>query len=68
MCQALSIPNFGKYENDGGPGVNKIMSLLNESRQREMDRHLFMKTQVVFFLLAAIDGHAKNFSVRWSPT
>lgn len=68
MCQALSIPNFEKYENDGGPGVLAIMDLLNESRQREADRRLFMKTQIVFFLLAAIDGHAKNFSVRWAPS
>jgi serine/threonine-protein kinase HipA len=25
MCQALSVPSFEKYENDGGPGVIKIM-------------------------------------------
>lgn len=66
LCQALSIPNFGKYENDGGPGITTIMDMLNESNYRELDRKNFMKTQVVFFLLAAIDGHAKNFSVRWN--
>jgi serine/threonine-protein kinase HipA len=68
MCQALSVPNFTKYESEGGPGIVKIMDLLNESRQREVDRCLFMKTQIVFFLLAAIDGHAKNFSIRWGPS
>ncbi|RYZ77211.1 MAG: type II toxin-antitoxin system HipA family toxin [Proteobacteria bacterium] len=68
MCQALSIPNFKKYEAEGGPGILTIMELLNESSRRERDRRLFMKTQVVFFLLAAIDGHAKNFSLRWGPS
>lgn len=68
MCQALGIPSFKKYENEGGPGLMGIMALLNESKNRESDRRLFMKAQVVFFLMAAIDGHAKNFSIRWGPT
>lgn len=68
MCQALAVPNYEKYENEGGPGILAIMNLLNESKERERDRQLFMKTQIVFFLLAAIDGHAKNFSIRWAPS
>jgi len=68
MCQGLSIPNFEKYENDGGPGIVQIMALLNESKKREQDRDNFMKTQIVFLLLAAIDGHAKNFSITWRHT
>lgn len=67
MCQALSIPNYEKYENDGGPGIIQIMDVLNESKSREQDRDSFMKTQIVFLLLAAIDGHAKNFSIAWRP-
>lgn len=66
LCQALSIPNYNKYENEGGPGIATIMDMLNESNNRELDRKNFMKTQVVFFLLAAIDGHGKNFSIRWN--
>jgi serine/threonine-protein kinase HipA len=66
MCQALSIPNFEKYESDGGPNIKTIMELLLESKQPEIDRLNFLKTQVIFFLLAAIDGHAKNFSIHWS--
>lgn len=67
LCQALAVPNFQKYESDQGPGVVRIMDLLNESKSRDQDRHLFMKAQVMFFLLAASDGHAKNFSIRWGP-
>lgn len=68
VCQALSVPNFEKYENDGGPGIIQIMNMLNESTNREEDRYNFMKTQVIFLLLGAIDGHAKNFSLSWRPT
>jgi hypothetical protein len=32
-------------------------------RESRNDRHLFFKTRVLFWLLAAIDGHAKNFSI-----
>lgn len=67
MCQALNVESFAKYQNDGGPGVVQIMEMLNESNERERDRRLFLKAQVVFLLLAAIDGHAKNFSLRWGP-
>ncbi len=31
------------------------------------ERELFFKSQVLFWLLAAIDGHAKNFSVFIEP-
>lgn len=68
MCQALSVPNYNKYESDGGPGILMIMDLLYESKETETDRTLFLKSQVIFFLLAAIDGHAKNFSIRWGPS
>lgn len=68
MCQSLGIPNFKKYENDGGPGIVSIMDLLNESLNREENRTTFIKTQIVFLLLAAIDGHAKNFSIAWRPS
>jgi serine/threonine-protein kinase HipA len=68
FCQALGIPNFTKYEADGGPGVVQMMDLLYESTSANEDRRIFLKTQVVFYLLAAIDGHAKNFSLRWGPS
>jgi serine/threonine-protein kinase HipA len=43
------------------------MELLLGSEQAEQDRRDFMRTQLVFWLLAAIDGHAKNFSVFLLP-
>ncbi|HEU5281086.1 MAG TPA: type II toxin-antitoxin system HipA family toxin [Gammaproteobacteria bacterium] len=67
MCQALGIsPNF-KYQSDGGPGITEIMDLLLGSNTPDHDRELFFQTQILFWLLAAIDGHAKNFSLFIEP-
>ncbi len=67
FCQATATSPGLKYENDGGPGISKIMELLLGSEQAEQDRRDFMRTQLVFWLLAAIDGHAKNFSLFLLP-
>jgi serine/threonine-protein kinase HipA len=37
------------------------------SASAEADRAAFFKTQVIFWLLCAIDGHAKNFSIFLEP-
>lgn len=63
FCQATATPSALKYESDGGPGIGKIMEMLLGSEQSAADRRDFMRTQLVFWLLAAIDGHAKNFSI-----
>lgn len=63
FCQVFGLPNTKKYEADGGPGIVKIMQYLTASQFTEEDRLHFIKTQFMFWLLAASDGHAKNFSV-----
>lgn len=63
FCQVFGLPNTKKYEADGGPGIAKIMQYLAASQFADEDRLHFIKTQFVFWLLAASDGHAKNFSV-----
>lgn len=63
MCQATGTPPNLKYESDGGPGMKRILELLRGSRTAESDRRAFFKTQILFWMLAAIDGHAKNFSI-----
>lgn len=67
MCQALNISPALKYESDGGPGIQRIMALLLGSVNALADRSLFLKTQVLFWILGAIDGHAKNFSIFLLP-
>jgi serine/threonine-protein kinase HipA len=63
-CQALGISPNLKYQADGGPGIENIMRLLLGSAEPTKDRDIFFSTQILFWLLAAIDGHAKNFSIR----
>lgn len=63
MCQALGIAPARKYQNDGGPGILQIMELLKGSSEPLEDRKQFFKAQIIFWLLCAIDGHAKNFSL-----
>jgi len=67
FCQVTGTPSALKYENDGGPGIRKIMDLLLGSERAAEDRRDFIRTQLVFWLLAAIDGHAKNFSIFLLP-
>jgi serine/threonine-protein kinase HipA len=67
MCQALSIPWTQKYESEGGPGVQPILKLLAGSDDPQSDRSNFLKAIIVFWLLAATDGHGKNFSVFLEP-
>lgn len=44
-----------------------IMNVLLGSSDAFTDRRTFLKTQVLFWILAAPDGHAKNFSVFIEP-
>lgn len=64
FCQATGLPPSRKYESDGGPGIRPIMEILRGSEQAEKDRATFFRTQLLFWALAATDGHAKNFSLR----
>jgi serine/threonine-protein kinase HipA len=66
-CQALSVPPPRKYEPDGGPGIGDILELLKASDEPEADQRQFLKAQIVFWLLGATDGHAKNFSIFLLP-
>lgn len=64
LCQALGKPSGLKYESDGGPGILSIMNLLRGAYTAKKDREQFMKSVFLFWVLGAIDGHAKNFSVH----
>ncbi len=63
MCQALNVSPALKYESDGGPGIAPIMDLLLASVKSRFDRRTFMALNLLYWLLFAIDGHAKNFSI-----
>ncbi|WGE90178.1 HipA domain-containing protein [Actinobacillus arthritidis] len=62
FCQVFGLAPTQKYESDGGIGIRHIMDKLLYSSHTS-DRAQFMKTQFLFWVLGAIDGHAKNFSI-----
>ena len=66
-CQALSVPPTRKYQTDGGPGIEQVLELLKASDSPAEDQRLFVRAQLVFWLLGATDGHAKNFSLFIHP-
>lgn len=68
-CQALSIPPSRKYQSDlrpkdeRQPSMVEILKLLKGSDRPAEDQKAFLKAQIIFWLIGATDGHAKNFSI-----
>lgn len=62
-CQALSVPPTHKYQSHGGPGIVQILDLLKGSDDPALDQATVLKAQILFWLIGATDGHAKNFSI-----
>lgn len=67
LCQALAVPPSQKYQTDGGPGAVDILNLLLGSETPEDDRRAVFSALVLFWLMGATDGHAKNFSIFLLP-
>ncbi|MCK9524209.1 MAG: type II toxin-antitoxin system HipA family toxin [Proteobacteria bacterium] len=63
FCQVTGTAPTLKYESDGGPTMATIMNILLGSSNAVDDREHFYRSQILFWLLAAPDGHAKNFSL-----
>lgn len=64
FCQAVGVSAARKYESDGGPGIERLAQVISGSQNARTDLRTLVASQVVFWLLAATDGHAKNFSIR----
>lgn len=67
FCQVEGCSPLRKYENEGGPGLQALFSTLRQSVNAKGDMRTLMAAQVLFWLLRAPDGHAKNFSLRILP-
>ena len=63
LCQVFALSPDKKYETEGKIGIESIMNFLKASVKAHDDRMNFFKVQVLFWMLGAIDGHAKNFSI-----
>lgn len=67
FCQATGTSPLVKYEEEGGPGLRVLFTLLQQSLDAERDLRILMASQVLFWMLRAPDGHAKNFSIHLLP-
>lgn len=63
FCQVSGRPHTAKCENEGGPSMRDILNELARAEHPGADQQRFMLAQLVFWMLAATDGHAKNFSI-----
>lgn len=64
FCQALGLAPTLRYQADGGPAIRDCLTVLATSENPDADRARFVLSQLAFWLLAATDGHAKNFSLH----
>lgn len=67
FCQALGVAPTRKYQNEGGPGAVAIAGVLRGSDRPIDDIARLFKAQLLFWLIGATDGHAKNFSIFLKP-
>jgi len=67
FCQVAGVSSNQKYESHGGPGQAFILDKLRGSENAASDRKNFLMSQLLFWLMAAPDGHAKNFSIAIGP-
>ena len=67
FCQANGLSPLLKYQSDGGLSIDDCMKSLANSENATLDKQRFFKAQILFYLLAASDGHAKNFSITHLP-
>ncbi|KDC56609.1 HipA-like protein [Bordetella bronchiseptica MBORD595] len=67
FCQVEGCSSLRKYENEGGPGLKALFATLRQSVNAAVDMRTLMAAQILFWLLRAPDGHAKNFSIQLLP-
>jgi serine/threonine-protein kinase HipA len=64
MCQALGLMPTRKYQEDGGPGIAQIVTLIRRvSAQPDIDVERFLKANMFNWLIGGTDAHAKNYSL-----
>lgn len=64
MCQALGLMPSRKYQEDGGPGISAIVTLIRRvSSDPETDVDRFLQANMFNWLIGGTDAHAKNYSL-----
>jgi len=64
FCQALNIHPSRKYQNEGGPSIPDIITLLRKhSIDAQIDIDNFLRALALNWVLLGTDAHAKNYSL-----
>lgn len=64
MCQALGLMPGRKYEEDGGPRITQIVTLIRRtSSHPDADVDRFLQANMFNWLIGGTDAHAKNYSI-----
>ncbi len=64
MCQALGLMPGRKYQEDGGPGIAQIVTLIRRvSSDPDADVARFLQANMFNWLIGGTDGHSKNYSI-----
>ncbi len=64
VCQALGLMPARKYQEEGGPGIAAIITLIRRvgsNPQVDVDR--FLQANMLNWLIGGSDAHAKNYSL-----
>ena len=64
MCQALGMMPARKYQEDGGPDIAQIVTLIRRvSSDPDTDVDRFLQANMFNWLIGGTDGHLKNYSI-----
>jgi serine/threonine-protein kinase HipA len=68
LCQALGLMPTRKYQEDGGPSIAQIVTLLRRvSSNPDDDIERFLKANIFNWLIGGTDAHTKNYSLLIAP-
>jgi serine/threonine-protein kinase HipA len=66
FCQALSVPPELKYEEEGGPGIQSSINLIDRATARPAaDRLSFIRMLILHYLVGNADAHGKNYALLY---
>jgi serine/threonine-protein kinase HipA len=64
ICQALGLMPGKKYQEDDGPGISQIITLIRRvSSDPDADVDRFLQANMFNWLIGGTDAHAKNYSL-----
>jgi serine/threonine-protein kinase HipA len=66
FCQALSVPPELKYEDEGGPGTERSIDLIDRAGARPAaDRLRFIRMLIFHYLVGNADAQGKNYALLY---